>query len=247
MQQQLNPPIQLVLDGHLDAPAEAGDSVDTASWRLKSSPTEHLIHAALIPCTTSNADVADTLLTECRPGDLLRVVGRLTLPETGQGLFCLHADSVQILWAAPNLPDDKDTPQGTAEIAAAIETLAQALAGDQAPGPDQRIRIHLSPTGTPPAGADLSRSLHLTPARAHQLADAVDTMNAFHASAPPDALDEATRADLNALFGDLDLLDLTHEVLKSAPPQARVAICQAMDAMFGDVDDPSFEDEDGPR
>ncbi|MEU8892949.1 hypothetical protein [Streptomyces sp. NPDC048442] len=245
---QLNPPIPLVLDGHLDASAESGDSVDTASWRLTSSPTDHLIHDALMPCTTSNAHVA-ALLTECRPGDLLRVVGHLALPDTAQGGICLHADSVEILWAAPDLPDDEDTPtpQASAEIAAAIETLAQALAGGQAPGPDQRIRIHLSPTGTPEAGVDLSRSLHLTPTRAHQLADAVDAMNALQASASPDGLDEMTVADLNSLFGDLDLLDLTNEVLKTAPPQARPAICQAMDAMFGDVDDPSLEDEGGPR
>ncbi|MFJ2745883.1 hypothetical protein ACIO3O_40205 [Streptomyces sp. NPDC087440] len=238
--------IALVLDGHLDAPAEPGDSADTAFWRLNSSPTDHLIHDALIPCTTNTAHVANTLLTECRPGDLLRVVGRLTLPDTGQGPICLHADSVEILWQAPDLPDDEDTPEASAEIGAAIESLAQALAGGQAPGPDQRVRIHLSPTGAPQAGVDLSRSLHLTPARAHQLADAIDAMNAFHSSGPLDGLDEVTVADLNALFGDLDLVDLTHEVLKTAPPQAHRAICQAMDAMFGDIDDPSLEDGDTP-
>jgi hypothetical protein len=57
-------------------------------------------------------------------------------------------------------------------------------------------------------------------------------------------MDETTVADLTSLFGRLSLVDLTHEVLKSAPPQAHPVIFQALDAMFGDIDDPSLEDGD---
>jgi hypothetical protein len=247
--------IPLVLDGYLAADAEPGDREGTVSWRLTcSAGTDHLVEEAVIPCTTMEPEIAHALLTERQPGDLLRVIGHLSLPDTADGVIRLHADSLEVLWEAPVLDadgDDADTAIATATDAdadrnSAIAALAEALTGfgQAAPGPGQSIRIHISPTGALGSGLEHCHSFDVTPAMAHRLADYVEAMSCFLDSERPDGvvLDPETIADLTELFEDIDLIDLTNAVLNATRPEHRLAVTQAMDDMFGDV--PAPEDTD---
>ncbi|MGZ0200581.1 hypothetical protein ACNFR7_10385 [Streptomyces sp. RM1] len=246
--------IPLALDGYLAADPEPGDRDGTASWRLTcSAGTDHLVDEAVIPCTTMEPDIAHAMLTERQPGDLLRVIGHLTLPDTADGVIRLHADTLEVLWEAPLLDpdadgdgDDTDTATATdADRNRAIAALAEALTGlgQAAPGPGQSIRIHISPTGALGSG-EHCHSVDVSPAMAHRLADYVDAMNCYLDSERPDsvALDPETIADLTELFEDIDLIGLTNAVLNATRPEHRPAVTQAMDDMFGDV--PTPEDTD---
>ncbi|MBX7555204.1 hypothetical protein ABZX95_50195 [Streptomyces sp. NPDC004232] len=245
--------IPLALDGYLAAEAEPGDREGTASWRLNcSAGTDHLVEEAVIPCTTMEPEVAHALLTERQPGDLLRVIGHLTLPDTANGVIQLHADTLEVLWEAPLLDadgDDADTTMAAetdADRNSAIAALAEALTGfgQAAPGPGQSIRIHISPTGALGSGLEHCHSFDVTPAMAHRLADYIDAMTCYLDSERPDStvLDPQTIADLTELFEDVDLTDLTNVVLNATRPENRPAVTQAMDDMFGDI--PAPEDTD---
>lgn len=245
--------IPLALDGYLAAEPEPGDREDTASWRLNcSAGTDHLVEEAVIPCTTMQPEIAHAMLTERQPGDLLRVIGHLTLPDTAAGVMRLHADTLEVLWEAPVLDadgDDADTATATdadADRNSAIAALAEALTGfgQAAPGPGQSIRIHISPTGALGSGLEHCHSFDVTPALAHRLADYIDAMSCYPDSERPDgvALDPETIADLTELFEDIDLIDLTNAVLNATRPEHRPAVTQAMDDMFGDVSAPEDTD-----
>jgi hypothetical protein len=246
--------IPLALDGYLAAEAEPGDRDGIASWRLIcSAGTDHLAEEAVIPCTTTQPEIAHALLTERQPGDLLRVIGRLTLPDTSDGVIRLHTESLEVLWEAPLLDGDGDADTSTAPDAdgdrnRAIAALAEALTGfgEAAPGPGQSIRIHISPAGALGAGLEHCHSIDISPARAHQLADAVDRLNCHLDSEQPDGidLDQATIAVLTDLFDDIDVLDLTRTVLNATRPECRPRVTQALDDMFGDIPVPGAEDTD---
>ncbi|MEV5149385.1 hypothetical protein AB0L14_34600 [Streptomyces sp. NPDC052727] len=245
--------IPLALDGYLAAEPEPGDRDGTASWRLNcSTGSDHLVEEAVIPCTTMEPDIAHAMLTERQPGDLLRVIGHLTLPDTADGVIRLHTNSLEVLWEAPLLDghgDEADTATVTdadADRNSAIAALAEALTGfgQAAPGHGQNIRIHISPTGALGSGLEHCHNFDVTPAMAHRLADYVDAMNCYLDSERPDGvvLDPETIADLTELFEDIDLIDLTNTVLNATRPEYRPAVTQAMDDMFGDI--PAPEDTD---
>lgn len=247
--------IPLALDGYLAAEPEPGDRDGTASWRLScSAGTDHLVEEAVIPCTTMEPEIAHALLTERQPGDLLRVIGHLTLPDTADGVIRLHAETLEVLWEPPSLDTDGEDA-GTATVTAtdadtdrnsAIAALAEAFTGfgEAAPGPGQSIRIHISPTGALGSGLEHCHSFDVTPAVAHRLADYVNAMSCYLDSERPDGvdLDPETIADLTDLFDDIDLTGLTNAVLNATRPEHRAAVTQAMDDMFGDV--PAPEDTD---
>ncbi|MGV9247990.1 hypothetical protein [Streptomyces sp. NPDC003710] len=245
--------IPLALDGYLAAEPEPGDREGTASWRLTcSAGTDHLVEEAVIPCTTMEPEIAHALLNERQPGDLLRITGHLTLPDTANGVIHLHAETLEVLWEAPLLDvdgEDADTATTTeadTDRNSAIAALAEALTGfgQAAPGPGQSIRIHISPTGALGSGLEHCHSFDVTPVMAHRLADYVDAMSCYLDSERPDsvALDPETITDLTELFEDIDLIDLTNTVLNATRPEHRPAVTQAMDDMFGDV--PAPEDTD---
>ncbi|MFB8247373.1 hypothetical protein ACFC5X_20305 [Streptomyces sp. NPDC055952] len=245
--------IPLALDGYLAAEAEPGDREGTVSWRLTcSAGTDHLVEEAVIPCTTTEPEIAHAMLTERQPGDLLRVTGHLTLPNTADGVIRLHAEGLEVLWEAPVLDADDeagDTATATgadAERNTAISALAEALTGfaQDGPGPGQSIRLHISPTGVLGTGLEHCHGFDVTPAIAHRLADYIDAMSCFMDSEHPDSvvLDPETVADLTDLFEDIDLTDLTNTVLNATRPEHRPAVTQAMDDMFGDI--PAPEDTD---
>ncbi|MFJ8469669.1 hypothetical protein [Streptomyces swartbergensis] len=243
--------IPLALDGYLAAEAEPGDREGTVSWRLTcSAGTDHLVEEAVIPCTTMEPEIAHALLTERQPGDLLRVIGHLTLPHTADGIIRLHAESLEVLWEAPLLDADRDDADTATDADAdrnrAIAALAEALTGfgQAAPGPGQSIRIDISPTGALGSGLEHCHSFDITPDMAHRLADYVDAMSCYLDSERPDGvvLDPETIADLTELFEDIDLIGLTNAVLNATRPEHKPAVTRAMDDMFGDA--PAPEDTD---
>lgn len=246
--------IPLVLDGYLAAEPEPGDREGTACWRLScSTGTDHLVEEAVIPCTTMEPEIAHALLTERQPGDLLRVIGHLTLPDTADGVIRLHADSLEVLWAAPLLDADGDDADTVTDVDAdrnrAIAALAEALTGfgQAAPGPGQSIRIDISPSEALGSGREHCHSFDITPDMAHRLADYIDAMSCYLDSERPDGvdgvvLDPETIADLTELFEDIDLIGLTNAVLNATRPEYRPAVTRAMDDMFGDI--PAPEDTD---
>ncbi|MFF7975865.1 hypothetical protein [Streptomyces sp. NPDC007905] len=243
--------IPFVLDGYLAAEPEPGDREGTVSWRLScSAGTDHLVEEAVIPCTTMEPEIAHSLLTERQPGDLLRVIGHLNLPDTADGVIRLHAESLEVLWAAPLLDADGDDADTATDVDAdrnrAIAALAEALTGfgQVAPGAGPSIRIDISPTEALGSGLEHCHSFDITPDMAHRLADYVDAMSCYLDSERPDGLvlDPETIADLTELFEDIDLIGLTNTVLNATRPEHRPAVTRAMDDMFGDA--PAPEDTD---
>ncbi|MGW0632986.1 hypothetical protein [Streptomyces sp. NPDC002758] len=244
--------IPLALDGYLATEPVHSEKDGTACWRLTCSPTDRLVDDATIPCTSQHPEIVNAIVTECRPGDLLRITGHLILPDTAGGGLRLQADTLEILWEAPVLdaPDDEeadtDAAQAEADRNAAIQALTEALTGLAGqPGPGASIRIHISPTSALGAGLEYCRSIEITPARAHQLADQADAMNCYLNSEHPGdgtVLDPQTIADITELFKDIDLVDLTGTVLKSTRPEHKPAVTQAIDDMFGNVPGPGLED-----
>jgi hypothetical protein len=245
--------IPFALTGYLDTAAVPGDAVGTASWRLISSPTDCTMEEeAVIPCTTTLPDLAHTLLTECQPGDLLRVTGHLALPDTADGRIRLHADTLEVLLEAPlSEPPQDDAPADDHSARnRAILALAEALTGfayERTPGEQPDIRIVIGPVGINELDVAHCHSIDVTTAGTHKLADAVDAMRAMLDSQPPpvdDWPDPQTLADLTDLFDGLDLTELTHAVLDATWPENRVAVTRALDDMFGDIPVPGIEDTD---
>ncbi|WP_460074098.1 hypothetical protein [Streptomyces sp. YKOK-I1] len=257
-------PIPYALTGYLDSAGIPGTDLEAAAWRLTSSPEDCTdVQEAIIPCTTSRPDLAHILLTECQTGDLLRVTGHLTLPDTADGRIQMDVDTLEVLWAVAleldQLQEEEDDGEGEdagvpepadhAARARAIHVLAEALTGlacDPAAGEQPDVRIHIGPVG----GNELDaycHSIDVTTAMTHMLADAVDAMLAMVSSLPPqagDGLDPLALADLAAYFDGLDLTELTRAVLDETRPEDRLAVTRALDSMFGDIPVTGIDDND---
>lgn len=249
-------PLPYALTGYLDRLPVPGTGIGTASWRLTSSPdncTEE--QEAVIPCVTSNPDLAHTLLTECHPGDLLRVTGHLTLPDTADGHIRLDADTLEVLSPTEleleellQEESEDDAPQTEAhdERARAIQALAEALYDLTRNAPGQTIGIQISPNGPLSSDPEHAHILDISPALAHQLADHVNALSCYlHSQRPDDTVvDQQTIADLTDLFDGLDLTELTQAVLDATRPEDRLAVTRALDDMFGDIPVPGTDDSD---
>ncbi|MEU5298019.1 hypothetical protein [Streptomyces umbrinus] len=242
-------PIPFALTGYLDSVAVPGNATGTASWRLTSSPTDCTEEEeAIIPCTTTQPDLAHALLTECQPGDLLRVTGQLALPGTADGSIRLHADTVEILYEAPlsEPPRDEVPADSHGDRNRAIHALAEALtdlASKRTPGEQPDIRINIGPVGINGLDVAHCHSIDVTTATSHKLADIVDALHDSQAP-PEDALDPQTLDDLTDCFDSLDLTEIKRTVLKATPPEGRIAVTRALDDMFGDIPVTGIEDTD---
>lgn len=244
--------IPLALTGYLDTPAVPGDTVGTASWRLISSPSDcEAQEEAIIPCTTSRPDLAYTLLTECQPSDLLRVTGHLALPDTADGRIRLDVDTVAVMWEAPLQEQPPEDPADDhSDRDRAIQALAQTLAVleyDPAAGEQPDIRINIGPVGLHGLDVAHCHSIDVTTASTHNLADAVAAMLATLSSLPPHAdisLDPLNIAELTDYFDELDLTELTRDVLNATRPEDRVAVTRALDDLFGDIPVTGIDDSD---
>ncbi|GAA2523449.1 hypothetical protein [Streptomyces longisporus] len=257
-------PIPYALTGYLDHPAVPGTGDGTAAWRLTSSPADCMEEQeALIPCTTSQPDLVHRI-THCQTGDLLRVTGHLHLPDTADGLIRLDVDTLEVLWEVEpefdQLEDEAEEDEsedngfaqteGQAGQVRAVQTLGEALAGlagdpshDGQPG----IQIVIWPIGIRDPDNRHSRFAEITTATTHHLADAVDAMRATLNSQPPQAgagLDPQALADLTDYFDDLDLTELTRDVLDATRPEDRLAVTRALDDLFGDIPVTGIDDNE---
>ncbi|MFC4506147.1 MULTISPECIES: hypothetical protein [Streptomyces] len=252
-------PIPYALTGYLDRSVVSCTRPGTAAWRLTSSPddcTEE--QEAIIPCTTSDPALADRVL-RCQTGDLLRVTGHLTLPDTADGHIRLDVDNLKVLWEVAleleqSLPEEDDAESDAPETAdhggrpAAVQALADALTalphqhGDQ-PG----IRLVIGPVDDNALDLTHGHIIDITTATTHELASAVTAMAAMLASLPPQAdtsLDPLTIAELTDYFDDLDLTELTRDVLDETRPEDRLAVTRALDDLFGDIPVTGIDDND---
>ncbi|MEU9983759.1 hypothetical protein [Streptomyces sp. NPDC050856] len=102
----MNPQTHLAIDGYVDAIPAPGTGWGTARFDLTHSPadadritpdTPDTVYA----CTTADPDLADVLLREIQPGDLLRVTGTLVQPDVPQAPAHFTVDGLEVLEAAP--------------------------------------------------------------------------------------------------------------------------------------------------
>lgn len=110
---QLMNPTHLAVDGYVDAIPEPGNGSGTARFELIVTPgdaddAEPDVTETVFTCTTADPVIADALLTEIQPGDLLRVSGTVVQGEAPDAPTRLTVDVLEVLVAAPLLvPHDK--------------------------------------------------------------------------------------------------------------------------------------------
>ncbi|WP_438490741.1 hypothetical protein [Streptomyces sp. S186] len=102
----MNPQTHLAIDGYVDAIPAPGTGWGTATFDLIHSPAD----ADQIPpdtadtvfaCTTADPRIADALLREVQPGDLLHVTGILVQPDDPTAPTQLTVDALEVLATAP--------------------------------------------------------------------------------------------------------------------------------------------------
>ncbi|MBT2406237.1 MULTISPECIES: hypothetical protein [unclassified Streptomyces] len=91
----------LTVDGFLSTVPTPGTRPGTAHFELISSPTDDPADDIVFSCTTGKSRIADALLTEIQPGDLLHVSGTLARPATTGETAQLTVDALDVLAAAP--------------------------------------------------------------------------------------------------------------------------------------------------
>ncbi|MDQ1013390.1 hypothetical protein QFZ82_007958 [Streptomyces sp. V4I23] len=102
----MNPQTHLAIDGYVDAIPAPGTGSGTARFDLIHSPADADRIAPDAPdtvyaCTTGDPRIADVLLREIQPGDLLRVTGTLVQPDDPQAPAHFTVDGLEVLEAAP--------------------------------------------------------------------------------------------------------------------------------------------------
>ncbi|MFJ1701673.1 hypothetical protein ACIOHC_43070 [Streptomyces sp. NPDC088252] len=102
----MNSRTHLAIDGYVDAIPAAGVRWGTATFDLIHSPADVDRVAPDDPdtayaCTTEDPRLADVLVREIQPGDLLRVTGTLTQPDVPEAPAHLTVDGLEVLEAAP--------------------------------------------------------------------------------------------------------------------------------------------------
>ncbi|MGW7649553.1 hypothetical protein [Streptomyces bobili] len=91
----------LTVDGYLYAVPTPGTRPGTAHFELISSPTDDPEDDRVFSCTTEESRIANALLPEIQPGDLLHVSGTLVQPsDTGEAAQ-LTVDALEVLATAP--------------------------------------------------------------------------------------------------------------------------------------------------
>ncbi|GGT43700.1 hypothetical protein P6B95_37575 [Streptomyces atratus] len=100
----MNPQTHLVIDGCVDAIPAPGWG--TAVFDLIHSPANADRVAPDAPdtvyaCTTGDPRIADVLLREIQPGNLLRVTGTVIQPDDPDAPARLTVDALKVLEAAP--------------------------------------------------------------------------------------------------------------------------------------------------
>ncbi|MEU2855555.1 hypothetical protein [Streptomyces syringium] len=101
----MNPPTRLAIDGYVDAIPAPGTGWGTARFDLIHSPADADLIAPDAPdtvytCTTGDPRIADVLLREIQPGDLLRVTGTVVQPDGPDARARFTVDGLEVLEAA---------------------------------------------------------------------------------------------------------------------------------------------------
>ncbi|MBQ0867366.1 hypothetical protein [Streptomyces sp. RK75] len=96
----------LAIDGYVDAIPAPGTGWGTAVFDLIHSPADADRIAPDTPdtvyaCTTGDPRIADVLLHEIQPGDLLRLTGTVAQPEDPDTPAHFTVDAMEVLEAAP--------------------------------------------------------------------------------------------------------------------------------------------------
>ncbi|MGP3990878.1 hypothetical protein [Streptomyces sp. 3N207] len=99
----MNSHTRLAIDGFVDAIPSPGTSWGTARFALIHSPADADSDAPDTVYASSTADprIADLLLNEIQPGDLLRVTGIVVQPEDPDAPARFTVDALEVLEAAP--------------------------------------------------------------------------------------------------------------------------------------------------
>jgi len=102
----MNPCTHLAIDGFVDAIPVPGASWGTARFDLIHSPADADRIASDAPdtvyaCTTGDPRIADVLLRETQPGDLVRVTGTLVQLDDPEAPAHITVDGLEVLEAAP--------------------------------------------------------------------------------------------------------------------------------------------------
>lgn len=87
----------VVLDGVLDEGIAPGGRGDTARFRIHLGGDENLVDEAVLPCVVANTVLADSVLQGLKEGDLLRVTGRLRLPQAPDGAVWVEVHAIDVL------------------------------------------------------------------------------------------------------------------------------------------------------
>lgn len=102
----MNPQMRLAIDGYVDAIPSPGTSWGTARFDLIHRPADADTVAPDAPdtiyaCTTADPRIADVLLRDIQPGDLLRVTGIAVQPEDPGAPARFTVEALEVLDAAP--------------------------------------------------------------------------------------------------------------------------------------------------
>ncbi|MFI6967239.1 hypothetical protein [Streptomyces sp. NPDC050255] len=102
----MNPQTHLAIDGYVHQIPAPGTGRGTAAFDLIHSPINADRIAPDTPdtvfaCTTDDPNLATALLNHIQPGELLRVTGTLTQPDSPGAPARLTVDGLEILEAAP--------------------------------------------------------------------------------------------------------------------------------------------------
>ncbi|MFI9311556.1 hypothetical protein [Streptomyces triculaminicus] len=102
----MNPQTHLAIDGYVDAIPAPGTGWGTAVFDLIHSPVDADTIApdasdTVYACTTGDPRIADVLLREIQPGDLLRVTGTIVQPDDPEAPAHFTVDGLEVLKAAP--------------------------------------------------------------------------------------------------------------------------------------------------
>ncbi|WP_042428187.1 hypothetical protein [Streptacidiphilus anmyonensis] len=120
----------VVLDGFLDEETVPGDAdCTTARFRIVIEPTDERTDQMVLPCSVSDPILAHQVVTDLRPGDLLRVTGYLRLPTTPDDPIWLHVLALELRALVPEPADQAEplTAQPTISEDGLIERFGRYL------------------------------------------------------------------------------------------------------------------------
>ncbi len=87
----------VILEGFLDEETLPGTRDGIARFRIHLAADEDRVDEAVLPCVVDNPVLAASILTERKRGDLLRVTGKLRLPQTPDGAMWLEVHTIDVL------------------------------------------------------------------------------------------------------------------------------------------------------